>query len=80
MTETSPTGVLRSATAHPVARVAARAGYVIGGVLHLLIAYLIFRIALGSGGNADQTGALGTIADTTRAMSHCGRSRLRWSR
>ena len=65
MTETSPTGVLRSATAHPVARVAARAGYVIGGVLHLLIAYLIFRIALGSGGNADQTGALGTIADTT---------------
>lgn len=63
--EISPTGVIRTATAAPVARVAARGGYVIGGVLHLLIAYIIFRIALGSGGAADQTGALGTIAGTT---------------
>ena len=63
--ETSPKRVIRSATTHPVARVAARAGYVISGVLHLLIAYIIFRIALGSGGDADQTGALKTIASTT---------------
>lgn len=61
----SPTGVVRSATAHPVARVAARAGYVISGFLHLLIAYIIFRIAIGSGGDADQTGALRAIASTT---------------
>lgn len=63
--ETSPKRVIRSATAHPVARVAARSGYVIGGVLHLLIAYIIVRIAIGSGGEADQTGALKTIANTT---------------
>ena len=62
---TSPTGVLRSATAHPVARAAARAGYVISGFLHLVIAYIIVRIAIGSGGDADQTGALGAIASTT---------------
>ena len=62
---TSPTGVVRSATAHPVARVAARAGYVISGFLHLLIAYIIVRIAIGSGGDADQTGALGAIASTS---------------
>jgi hypothetical protein len=63
--ETGPTGVIRSATAHPVARIGARTGYVISGVLHLLIAYIIVRIAIGSGGEADQTGALGTIAGTT---------------
>lgn len=63
--ETSPKRVIRSATTHPVARRAARAGYVIGGALHLLIAYIIFRIAFGSGGEADQTGALKTIASTT---------------
>ena len=62
---TSPTGVVRSATAHPVARVAARVGYIISGILHLLIAYIIIRIVIGSGGDADQTGALGTIARTT---------------
>jgi hypothetical protein len=62
---TSPTAVVRDATADPVARVAARAGYVINGILHLLIAYIIARIAIGSGGDADQTGALRAIAGTT---------------
>jgi hypothetical protein len=37
---------------------------VISGLLHLLIAYLIVRIAMGSGGDADQTGALRTVAMT----------------
>ena len=55
--EISPTRVIRSATAHPVARGAARAGYVIGGVLHLLIAYIITRIAIGSGGAYAQAAA-----------------------
>jgi hypothetical protein len=31
-------------------------------VLHLLIAFIILRIAFGSGGNADQSGALATLA------------------
>ena len=40
----------------------ARAGYPISGVLHLLVAYMIARIALGSDGDADQNGALATLA------------------
>ena len=42
----------------------ARAGYPVNGILHLLIAYLIVRIALGFGGDADQTGALATLANS----------------
>jgi hypothetical protein len=40
----------------------ARAGYLISGTLHLLVASIIVRIALGSEGEADQTGALATLA------------------
>jgi hypothetical protein len=61
----SPADVVRRATSERSARIAARAGYVISGVVHLLIAYLIVRIALGNRANADQTGALATLADTT---------------
>jgi hypothetical protein len=45
-------------------RFVARAGYPISGTLHLLVAYIIVRIALGAGGDADQSGALETIAAT----------------
>jgi hypothetical protein len=41
----------------------ARAGYLISGTLHLLIAVIIVRLALGSGGEADQAGALATLAN-----------------
>lgn len=51
---------------------AARAGFAVSGLLHLLIAYLVLRIAFGSGGNADQSGALGTIA------SHTGGTIVLW--
>ncbi|MFC9550845.1 DUF1206 domain-containing protein [Rhodococcus sp. NPDC056960] len=40
----------------------ARAGHVMSGFVHLLIAYIIIQLAFGSGGNADQSGALGTLA------------------
>jgi hypothetical protein len=60
----APRRVLRSAVAHPVTVVAARTGYLISGFLHLLIAYLIVRIATGLGADADQTGALRAIAAT----------------
>ncbi len=40
----------------------ARAGYLISGTLHLVIASIVARIALGSSGEADQTGALATLA------------------
>lgn len=63
--ETGAAGAVRTATNSQGARVAARVGYLINGVLHLLIAYIIFRIAIGSGhGDADQSGALATLAET----------------
>ena len=52
------------ATGNRWARFVARAGYPISGTLHLLVAYIIVRIALGSEGDADQSGALETIAAT----------------
>ncbi|MGV0835739.1 DUF1206 domain-containing protein [Mycolicibacterium thermoresistibile] len=42
----------------------ARAGYPVSGLLHLLIGYIILRIAFGLGGDADQTGALATVGRT----------------
>lgn len=41
---------------------AARGGYAASGVLHILIALIVARLALGDGGNADQSGALATLA------------------
>ncbi|GGG22644.1 membrane protein [Rhodococcoides trifolii] len=41
---------------------AARAGHAVSGFVHLLIAFIIFRLAFGQGGNADQSGALGELA------------------
>ena len=41
----------------------ARAGYVVSGLLHVIIGYLAIRIALGvDGGSADQSGALAALA------------------
>lgn len=40
----------------------ARFGYVVNGVLHLIVGYLAIRVACGDGGTADQTGALATLA------------------
>lgn len=51
----------QAARSRPV-RIMARVGIASNGLLHLLIAYLAARIALGSGGRADQNGALGAIA------------------
>lgn len=63
--ETGAAGAVRTATNHPGAQVAARVGYLINGILHLLIGYIIFRIASGSGhGDADQSGALTALAQT----------------
>jgi Domain of Unknown Function (DUF1206) len=41
---------------------AARAGYAASGLMHLLIAWIVVQLALGDGGNADQSGALATLA------------------
>ena len=59
---TSVKGAVNEATQTRVIEWIARAGYPVSGLLHLLIAYLIVRIALGFGGEADQTGALATLS------------------
>ncbi|WP_039799821.1 DUF1206 domain-containing protein [Nocardia araoensis] len=41
----------------------ARAGYVMSGLVHLLIGYIAIRLAFGGGGSADQSGAMAELAD-----------------
>ncbi|MFQ6226671.1 DUF1206 domain-containing protein [Nocardia sp. NPDC002869] len=40
----------------------ARAGYVMAGLVHLLIGYLAVRLAFGGGGTTDQSGAMAELA------------------
>ena len=40
----------------------ARAGFVVSGVVHLLIGYIAIRLALGGSGSADQSGAMAELA------------------
>lgn len=54
--------VAETAGDHPVLTVVARVGFAVNGVLHLLIAWLATRLALGDGGEADQGGALEQVA------------------
>lgn len=57
-------GLADRATDSDAFRLAARTGYVATGVIHLLLAYIILRLALraGSAVSADQSGALATLA------------------
>jgi hypothetical protein len=53
----------RSAVDHPALEWLARAGFVMNGIVHLLIGWIAIRIALGSGGGeASNSGALAQIA------------------
>jgi hypothetical protein len=49
---------------HPVVENIARLGYAVSGILHLLIGWLALQVAWvgGSGGSADQSGALQTLS------------------
>lgn len=40
----------------------ARFGFAASGVLHVLLAWIVLRLAFGGGGNADQSGALATLS------------------
>jgi hypothetical protein len=58
----SPTGAARAAQDSTIFRVLARIGYVVLGVLHILIGGIAISIATGSGGDsADQSGAIEQI-------------------
>ena len=49
---------------HPAVENIARLGYAVSGILHLLIGWLALQVAWvgGSGGSADQSGALQTLS------------------
>src|SRR5215217_1430762 len=54
---------------HPALETAARIGYAVNGVLHILIGAIALRLAFGSKeASADQSGALGSLADNTFGM------------
>lgn len=62
---TTTRGAAAAVGDNPVLETGARVGYAANGVLHLLIAWLALQIAWGgSGGEADQSGAFGTLAGT----------------
>lgn len=65
MVDDSVQGAADRATQNDAFEYAARAGFAVSGVLHIVVAYLITQIAFGSGGNADQSGALATLASHT---------------
>jgi hypothetical protein len=52
----------RDAEANPVFRVAARAGYVANGILHLLVGGLVLAVGFGAAEDTDQTGAFRAVA------------------
>ncbi len=59
------TSAARAANDHPLLENAARLGYAVNGVIHLLIGWIGFQLAwAGGGGTADQSGALQQLAGT----------------
>ena len=62
MSSTSVHGAVGKATDNKAFEYTARAGFAASGVLHLLVAFIILQLAFGSGGNADQSGALAALA------------------
>ena len=62
MSDHAPSSTVAQVAQNSVFERLARAGYVVSGLLHLTIGYLAIRIALGSGGSADQSGALAAVA------------------
>ena len=65
MTDKSLHGVVEKATDSDAFEYTARAGFAVSGLLHLLVAYIILRIAFGSVEKADQSGALSALAKQT---------------
>lgn len=52
----------REAEANPAFRIAARAGYVANGILHLLVGALVLAVGFGAAEDTDQTGAFRALA------------------
>ncbi|WP_157663058.1 DUF1206 domain-containing protein, partial [Prescottella equi] len=61
MTPRTTAGTANSAQ-HPAFEKIARVGQAASGVVHLLIGYIVIRLAFGDSGTADQSGALTALA------------------
>jgi hypothetical protein len=61
---TTAKNAARAAQESPVFRTIARIGYVVLGVLHIVIGAIAISVAAGGGGQADQGGAMQTIRET----------------
>ncbi|MDV3219898.1 DUF1206 domain-containing protein [Intrasporangium sp.] len=70
MEEHSVKQAAREAGNQDALQMAARAGYAVNGVLHLLIGWIALQVAwgLGGSGSADQSGALSALASNTVGM------------
>jgi hypothetical protein len=63
MDSTDVKGAASRASDHPALTAAARTGFAVSGLIHLLIGWIALQVALGGGGkNADQSGALSSLA------------------
>ena len=60
---TSAASNARAGTSGDIWETVARAGYVVSGVLHLILGFVIVRIGLGSSGEADSSSALSALRD-----------------
>jgi Domain of Unknown Function (DUF1206) len=65
---TAAKGAAARAGDNPVIEWGARLGYAASGVLHLLLAWLTVQVALGTGKQASQSGALATVAHQSFGM------------
>ena len=65
-------GVADRATDSDAFEYAARAGFAVSGVLHVLIAYIILRMAFGSGGNGYERDARPEALRAVHAPMSCG--------
>jgi hypothetical protein len=65
---TSPTRVASRVERSPAVRVLARVGLAAIGVLHILIGVIALAVAFGSGGDADQSGALQAVVAVPGGM------------
>jgi hypothetical protein len=61
---TTAKNAARTATESPAFRTIARIGYVVLGVLHIVIGAIAISVAMGGGGEADQGGAMEAIRDS----------------
>jgi hypothetical protein len=66
---TSPTSAARAAQDSTAFRIVARIGYVVLGILHIVIGVIAISVATGGGGEADQGGALEKIREAPMGVA-----------